>query len=180
MANISERMASRVRGIGRKCQLIGVAIIPIPFPDLNLTCNVLFHIIEGDVPSLFCLSDMKREGQDLRILKDRADHIGRSKILTYHNAVLSHKWTPTDCNFALYTEPELRKLHRSFGHPEANALFNVLKKTRPDGFDASVREALDDITRARDPCQRCRIVTRGLRQGVLTDAAITCVVKQVR
>ena len=169
VANINKGMASRVRGIGGKCQSIGVAIIPIPFPDLGITCDVLFHIIEGDVPSLFCLSDMKREGLDLRILKDRVDHMGRSQALTYHNALLWHKWTPTDCNFALYTEPELRKLHRSFGHPAASALSNLLKKARPDEFDASVREALDDITRACDPCQRYSTKPRRFKLAVGTE-----------
>ena len=105
VANINKGMASRVRGIGGNCQPIGVAIIPIPFPYLGIICELLFYIIEGDVPSLFCLSDMKREGLDLGILKDKVDHMGRSQALTYHNALLWYKWPPTDCNFALYTEP---------------------------------------------------------------------------
>lgn len=52
--------------------------------------------------------------------------------LTFKNYFLIHTWKRGDLPYSLYTESEIRKLHRVFGHPSVRAFTNILKRARPD------------------------------------------------
>ena len=60
-----------VSGTGGKNNSIGVARIPIPLRDLNLVINVRFQIMGDDVPSLLSMKDMKDNGIEISIQKEK-------------------------------------------------------------------------------------------------------------
>ncbi len=66
---------------------------------------------------------------------------GREHKLALENDLLWHKWNPDD--YILYTADDLRKLHRSFGHPFARALAELLRRANPN--EPSVRAVLEEI-----------------------------------
>lgn len=154
VAHIDTAKSKQINGIAsNKVKAIGSAIVPIPFPGIGITVEVEFFITESDTPTLLSLRDMKENALDLRVLYDRIDHGGRSQKLHFIGGFLIHKWQPNETDYGLFTEADLRKLHRSFGHPSASSLTSLLKRARPDEFDASVREAIEEITSSCVPCQ---------------------------
>lgn len=64
-----------------------------------------------------------------------------------------HKWNRIDMDQALYTEIELQKLHRSFGHPSSTALANLLRKARPEEMYTSVQHSIKELTEACTTCE---------------------------
>jgi hypothetical protein len=106
-----------IKGIGGRRMTIGCPTIPIPLSTIGITITVDFQIIEGNVPSLLSLADVKRNMLDVKMLENRIEVGGKSQPLTFENGFLVHKWKNSDVFRALYTEAEVRKLHRSFGHP---------------------------------------------------------------
>lgn len=53
-----------------------------------------------------------------------------------------------------FSAAQLQKLHRQFVHPSANKLYNLLKKARPSDTTSETLEALQELTRRCDACQR--------------------------
>jgi hypothetical protein len=111
---------------------IGCAKIPIPLSAIGIAILVDFQIMDGSVPSLLSLADVKGNMLDVKMLENRIEVGGKSQPLTFENRFLVHKWQKSDVRSALYTESEVRRLHRSFGHPSAQALHNLLKRARPN------------------------------------------------
>jgi len=141
--------SKRVSGLGGSKRSIGTASIPIPFPELGLVCEIDFHIIEDDVPSLLSLRDLKQTGVDLSIQRDCLSFIGREQKLIHENDFLYYRWTP---DIALFTYAELTKLHRSFGHPSVSALHKILRRARPDESAEDVKDAIKHLTERCDTC----------------------------
>lgn len=77
-------------------------------------------------------------------------HLRHSLLL--ENYFLVHRWKTEDLSYSLYTETELRKLHRVFGHPSVSALSGLLKGARPEQMTPTVREALEEITQECTTC----------------------------
>lgn len=50
--------------------------------------------------------------------------------------VLKHRWNRKDMPFILYTEQELRKIHKYFGHHSLGAMTTLVKKA----IDHNARE----------------------------------------
>ena len=142
-----------IRGIGGRKLTIGSATIPVPFSAIGVTITVEFQIIGEDVPSLLSLADIKRNMLDVKLLENRIELDGKSQGLVFENGFIIHRWRNTDTLSALYTEQEIRRLHRSFGHPSAQALYNILKRARPSDIKDT---ALREITRIAEECSTCK------------------------
>lgn len=54
----------------------------------------------------------------------------------------------------IFTETELRGLHKRFGHPHSDKLYKVLKCAELPDIDAKTSRILEDITRKSLQCQR--------------------------
>ena len=55
---------------------------------------------------------------------------------------------------SFYTELELKRLHRVFGHPSVTALKHLLRRADPENFDNEVKQALHDIVKECMTCAR--------------------------
>ncbi len=143
-----------LHGIGGNSSPIGTANIPVPFRDLNLVIDVRFQIVKDNVPSLLCMKDMLDNGLDISILDSEIRYKHLSQPLELKNYFLIHKWKRGDIGYSLYTEAELKKLHKSFGHPSVSALVNVLKRARPNEMSSEVQKTISDIVKT---CLTCSV-----------------------
>lgn len=146
-SRIDKSKRSTLLGIGGSSSTIGTATIPVPFKNLQLTIDVDFKIVRDNVPTLLSNKDMIVNGLDIS-LQDKVVKLGnKTQPLILENYFFIHKWKPSDISHSMYTEPELRQLHRSFGHPSVTALTNLLRRARPDEVSESVRKQIDDLTK---------------------------------
>jgi hypothetical protein len=75
------------------------------------------------------------------------------KALMYTSGITTH---PSDVVLCHLTEPELRQLHRRFGHPLARRMYKVLEHT---GHKTNLKE-ITKLTKVCDQCQRHRQAPR--------------------
>ena len=141
-----------LKGIGGQGQCIGTAIVQIPFNDLDLILDVKFRILQDTCPSLLSLRDMRQNGLDLSIQQHLLYFKHKCQDLLLENDFLKYKWNKADVDYALYTDVELRRLHRVFGHPSVSALQKLLKRANPEEFGPDVTAVLHEINKA---CKTC-------------------------
>lgn len=123
-----------ILGIGRRVPSMGSVFIQIPFSGLQLEIDVDFLLVHKPVPSLLSMRDMLQNGLDSS-LKDATISIGtgiakRTNQLQLCNFFLTHTWMPFDMPWSLFTEPKLRKIHRTFGHPSALDTMALLRRAQ--------------------------------------------------
>lgn len=145
--SISREESRILRGIGGKSSSIGTAIILVPFRDLNLVLDIKFQIVSDNVPTLLSMKDMLDNGLDISIQQKEVKFKHLMHPLIMENYFLIHRWRPGDMAFSLYTETELRKLHRVFGHPTVSSFTNLLRRARPDDMTADIRKAVEEIAK---------------------------------
>ena len=150
--NILKQNIRSLKGIGGKSVSIGTATIPVPFKDLNLVIDVTFQILDSNVPTLLSMKDMHDNGLDISIQDKVVKYKHLLQPLAFENYFLVHRWQPGDVAYSLYTESELRKLHRVFGHPSASALVNLLKRADPQKMRKEVKESISELTKACVVC----------------------------
>ena len=86
-----------------------------------------FHIVPTDTPFLLCLQDIDRIGVYYNNLQDCIIFPGGSHPVIRS---LGHPfiiWGKPAISYL--TEPELRQLHRRFGHPTVERLSRLLQQT---------------------------------------------------
>ena len=106
----------------------GSSNIPIPLKNVGMILDIKFHIsMQRTVPSLLSNRDMIVNGLDISIKEPFLIFEGKKEPSELTNFFIIYDWSPEVASYSLYTETELRKLHRSFGHPSVNALLKVLK-----------------------------------------------------
>lgn len=108
-------------------------------------------------------------------------HLKQSQ--NFENYFLIHRWKPSDMPYILYTEAEIRKLPRVFGHPSSEALYNLLKRARPDEMTADVREFIFELTKLCDHCNKNASKSRRFKRVVgcdnLLEKAGICVLQHM-
>ena len=142
---IYSKDARTLKGTGGLSSAIGSACIPIPFKSLNLIVDVKFQSLKYNVPTLLCMKDMIQNGLDISIQKKEIRYKNPSHPLHFENYFLIHKWNPGDVSYSLYTEEELRKLHRTFAHLTVSSFIKLLKFARPDEMTPAVKKTIMDI-----------------------------------
>ncbi len=100
---------------------------------------------------------MQRLGLDISIQENCVILGSKRHYLKFKNNLPWHKWIPNDQ--ILFTAKELRKLHRSFGHPSARALTDLLKLARLNS--PRVRDELEKIGKE---CLACAEQSRKSRR----------------
>lgn len=157
------------RGLTGQGSAMGTAAIRIPFPKFGVIIYVDFQIMDTDCPTLLSLQEMKQNSLELRVLTNSVDLFGKSQPLCFVNGFIVHNWNRDDAGSFFFTEDELPKLHRSFGHPTVTALTNLLKRARPSEMTTDVRRALDEITEACKICAEHRTKPRRFRLTIGSD-----------
>lgn len=131
---------------------IGVATIA--FPVNNVILKFSLHIINSDLPILLSLADMDRLRVHYNNLADKLYHVPTGYFARI-SRIFGHPflcWNPI--NHCFSTEAKLRRLHKRFGHPHADKLYNVLKRSELPDVDSKTREILEGIKRKCLQCQR--------------------------
>lgn len=143
----------KMKGIGGEGRIIGDATIPITFPKLDLIIDVDFLIIEGYCPSLIINKDMTISGLDISIQGGFLHVGGKKQPLTLDNYFFIHKWGMKCLPYVLYTNDELQKIHKGFGHPSVKSMYNLLKRASGSNLRGSLKKELDKIV---EECNICR------------------------
>jgi len=138
----------RLRGLSGSSKPIGTAVIPVPFRELNLVIDVTFQIVSNEIPTLLSMKDMKDIGLDISIQEEVVKYKHLHQPLVMENYFLIHRWSRGDVAYSLYTETELRKLHRFFGHPTVSSLLNILRRANPTKMTKEVRDAVSELAKA--------------------------------
>lgn len=79
-------------------------------------------LIKDDIPTLLSLRGMITNGLDLSIGHGHACFNERIQKLDLVNVFMEHNWEPKYMRYVLFTETELRAIHRNFGHPSFRAM----------------------------------------------------------
>ena len=156
----------------------GTALLRIPFGSTIFEVDV--HILpDTDVPILLSLQDMDSLGIYFDNLTNRLHH----KVSNEYESIERfyghpfYKWS--NMMQCFYTESELRRLHRRFGHPGTDKLFNLLKEADVQAVSPKTRASLEEIAKHCKLCQlhgqrprRFRFTLRskkGFNQSVFID-----------
>lgn len=91
----------------------------------------------------------------------------KSQGLKFENYFLIHRCSPQDMSF--YTEPELKRLHRVFGHPSVTALGHLLRRADPENYSYNVKHARYDIMRECMTCVKHAAKPRRFKVTIGTD-----------
>ena len=137
-------------GVGMAKAIDAVAI---PFPVGSMIMKADFHLIDADLPFLLCLKDMDRLGVKYDNTEDLLIHAVSGNAAPVRRT-FGHPfvyWDPVAQS--LFTEAELRRLHRRFGHPSAGKLYALLRRAECEA-DHETHKALEAISRECEPCQR--------------------------
>ena len=148
-AVIRKYAPKRIKGIGGSQSCFGSVTIPIAFNNIGVVIDVDFNITRAPTLTIFCLRDLKSTGFQLDIQEDCLRFMGRTEKLELRNGLLWHNWSPAT---AMYSEGELIRLHRSFGHPSVTALYNLLKRATPDDVNKETRDSIKELTKR---CRTC-------------------------
>lgn len=100
------------------------------------------------VPTLLSMRDMIHNGLDLSLQDCMIKYAGKRKGLEMENYYLINRWTSEDMPLILYTEMELRAIHRNFEHPSIRATENLLKRAASRLVDAETLSAIKSILEA--------------------------------
>ena len=135
-AAIDKSEKRTVRGIGGKVKCFGMATIPIVFPNIGFVVDIKFYVTEGTGPTILCLKDLKATSMQLDIQNNTLHLMGKSEKLDLRNGLLWYQWQP---DIGLFSEQELFRIHRSFGHPSVTSLYNVIRRARPSDATSETR-----------------------------------------
>jgi hypothetical protein len=104
----------------------GIAGLKVPIGDV--VEDIAFYVVKGgNSPALLSLTDLDRLRIDLRTLTRELVRDGKSTPLTFDQryGLLFLRWSKTSCFF---TQEELHKLHRNFGHRSVQQLSQILSR----------------------------------------------------
>ena len=151
---IDKSDSKNINGLFTGASSMGTAVIPIPFLGLGLILDIRFRIMENNCESLFCLHDLKDNCLNLDVQREKILFNGKEQDLILRNDFLIYEWSPEDMHVVLYTEQELRQLHRNFGHPTISALKKMLKRANPEHQDKKTKDTINEIVNNCKTCQK--------------------------
>ena len=125
----------------------------VKFPIKNIMLEFSVQIVDDDLPILLLLADMDRLGIFFNNLQNHLIH-HHSKERTINSRFFGHpfiRWDPLQQCFFTYTE--LKRLHKRFGHPHTDKLYNLLQRAGVSNVDSETRATLEGIALKCKPCQ---------------------------
>ena len=118
--------------------------------------HIVFQVVPTNTPFLFCLADMDRMGvrfdnlENVLVQGDKRIPIVRK---WGHPWLLLHQQKyqlERSVAWSHLTEPELRQLHRRFGHPSAHRLFRILQRA---GYQETGIKVIEQLVKYCHHCQ---------------------------
>lgn len=91
------------------------------------------------------MKDMVTNGLDLSLQNQHISFGKRTQKLAMENFFLIHRWSKEEMPYALYTEGELAKIHRNFGHPSVKSTEGLLKRAGGGKIGNDLRDAIGRI-----------------------------------
>lgn len=134
-----------VKDIGGTEKEIGKVLIDVPFRLLNLIIAIEFLFLPKNCPTLLSMKDMLDNSLDISIQNATVSYGGKTQKLIMDNFFLKQKWGPDDIPHALYTENELRTIHRSSGHPSIKATEGLIGRSRGGNLDDKTIKSIGKI-----------------------------------
>ena len=151
---IRQSLKRVVKGIAGKGEVVGEVLIPIPFNKLGIIIDVDFIVLGCNCPSLLSNKDMLTNGLDISI-QGKFLYMGdRRQPLTLKNYFFIYEWDAKELPYILYTEGELRRIHRGFGHPSVLSTYNLLKRANKSKLRKSIKQEIAKIVEDCDICRR--------------------------
>ena len=127
--------------------------------------NVDVVIMKDECPSLFSNRDMIVNGLDIS-LQGGYLHVGELREpLVLENYFFVYRWTADEIPYSLYTEIELRKIHKGFGHPSVKTTYNLLSKANIEDLPDETMRQLKSI---ESDCHTCKVNAKSTRRFRLT------------
>lgn len=81
-------------------------------------------------------------------------HLGNLRQpFTLENYFFVYRWKVDVIPYVLYTERDLSRIHRLFGHPSIRATYKLFKIANPEDLDNSIKEELEKITEENSVCE---------------------------
>lgn len=129
-------------------------IVNITLTFNNLMIKVKMYNIDEDIPLLLSLANMDQADIFYINLYDKLIQPESGEVFSvtrfYPHPFLL--WNPfMSC---VFTETELRRLHRRFGHANSEKLYNLLKQCELPDITCKTLEILEKITPRCKPCQK--------------------------
>ena len=121
--------------------------------------------MDDNIPPLLCMKDMLENYLDISIQNCIITHNDRIQEFTLEYYFLVYRWSVKDMTYILYTEKELRKIHKIFGHPSIESTKKVLKRASGSKLDSKTKTLIHDI--AKD-CRICKFAPSRPRSFKLT------------
>lgn len=84
---------------------------------------------------------------EVTIFKDRR------QPLTFENCCLTHLWTLHKAYLVMYTESELQRIHRVFGHPSVSGTHGLLKSALGGMLDKDTTDSVEGIAQHSQICK---------------------------
>lgn len=116
MISISPSTRNSLREIGGSGKVIGAAKIQIPLEAVGIIIEVDYSIMDEQDPSLLYNRIMIENGLDISL---QGSYINVGKLrqpLNIENYFLVYRWPTENTPYYIYTEKNLRRIHRTFGH----------------------------------------------------------------
>lgn len=88
----------------------------IPFNLLKPIIDVEFIIMQTNFPTLFSMKDMVNIGLDNSIQGRFVSHGEERQLIRMWDYFLIYQRGRTDLNLSIYTEVDVRNIHRNFRH----------------------------------------------------------------
>lgn len=84
------------------------------------------------------------------------------------NYFLVHRWCPSDVPCSLYSEQELRTLHRTFGQPSVSALQVLLEKANGSKIEKNIAQTLEKMKEYCMVCEKTSTTPHEFKSTVST------------
>lgn len=131
--NIKKRVSRRF-GVS---STVSEGTAEVSFPFNKLCFKISMHIVPEDVQLLLSLADMDLLGIFYNNIEDKLFHNASGESITvtrFYDHPFLHSNPVLQCLFA---EKELRRLHHRFGHPKADKLHHLLKRSELESVDGN-------------------------------------------
>lgn len=151
--------------IGGSKRSIGSVIIQFPFSAMEMVIEVEVFLLSDNVPSLLSMKDMIYKKLKISIQDRTVSSAGRVQSLTMRNNFLIHRWTPEDMPYVLFTEAEIGRIHRTFGHTSVRSTRELLRRARGEDLDSKTRT---EIAKISEECKICKRTASAPRRFKLT------------
>ncbi len=109
-------------------------------------------VVDINIPLLFCLDVLVK----YKLLIDNVDNLLICKDPEWSSPTVrkfGHVYYVWDYD-VMYTEQELRRIHRHFYHPQPDRIFNLMQRACDSNATPDTLGALEKLTRSCDICQR--------------------------